>query len=973
MSFFNPWMLLGLLAIGVPIILHILNRNSARKVEWGAFHFLKDAMTSRRSKVLLEEILLLSTRVLLLGLLALMFARPFVQPGSHVPWMVVLPIVLAAMTSLGVSFAMWQYPVWRRRLTLLSIVCAVLAMSAILFERKLNLSRFGGNSQRDVVIILDGSSSMTLQQGGQSNFENAKAEAENYIKSARRGTAFGLVVGGPVPQVITPAPLSNKRELLNLLNVTHPVQGTMETIPTLTAAAVVLASGNNPAKQIILIGDGQAEGWHADSIERWKVVKRVVDRLPVPPQVIWRTLPVSTSIRNVTVSSITLNRSLVGTDRPVGIDVTISNTGGESVTPDSVQVAIGEKLLSNNRIGQLEPGMSQTIHFSHRFEQSGTQLIRAEVTAGDDMPSDDACYSVVKVSDALKVLIVDGSPDLKQWDRASAFLSLALRPELQTAAKDQKFLMTPEVIAPDELPKQENIGDCAVIILASVKELPEGQRRQLAEYVAQGGGLLLLPDARAEGPIWNAWTYRGESVLPLQLGKPILFTPEGTNRLSLAADTFTADFLKTLRAGTDIGQTEVTRYRLLDTHLGETGVIGRFSNGDPFLALRKLGKGFVALSAMPWDARSSTLTTRTAFVPLVHEVVSALANPAIIALNLAPCEGAVLLLSPGKDRVKAAAGQGGLRGVYYRQAGFRGDVKIQIDPTIDFTWSINPRIKNPKRLEKWMMTYSVRWTGAFKAKEGGTYEFQAEGTSGKNRVRLLLNGVPKKRIYLQKDEYCDLTLEAQKNDPDSPSFHIKLLWRRDSNPFRLATAECLLPVRKNLLSGQPVLEQTIVTPAEGAPFPATFEQTEEGVVLRISQNLTPGLYSVSVPSLFADAVGALLDVDGKIPLCVKSSSAESHLEVMLPGQIDRLRAYVDILTATKPEDVLKTLEGKSFGREVWRLLALAALALLVLEIALTRWIAIRRRTGVQENVEFKDTRGTVSEEAKRRLEEVRGK
>lgn len=972
MSFFTPWMLLGLLAIGIPILLHILNRNSARKVAWGAFGFLKDAMTSRRSKVLLEEILLLSTRVLLLGLLALMFARPFIQPGSHVPWLLVLPVVLIAMASLGVSFAVWQYPVWRRRLTIISILCTLLALGAILFERKLNLARFGGKAQRDVVLILDGSASMTLQQGGQSNFANAKAEAENYIKAARRGTAFGLIIGGPVPQVVTPAPLSDKRELLRLLNDAHPVQGTMEAIPTLTAAAVVLASGNNPAKQIILIGDGQAEGWHIDSSERWRVVKRIIDRLPVPPQLVWRTLPVSTSIRNVTVSSVRLSRTIVGTDRPVGIDVTVSNTGGESVTPDSVTLSIGDQVLSNNRMGQLEPGMSQTVRFSHQFAQAGTQLIRATVAADDDIPSDDTCNHVVKVTDALRVLVVDGSADVRRWDRASAYLSLALRPELQKSAKEDRFLMTPEVVTTEALSKLELLSDYTAVILAGVRTFSDTDRKRLADYVAQGGGLLILPGARLDEARWNSWSYRGEAVLPLPIGKLVTFDAQGTNRLSIASDSFTADCLSTLRVGTDIGQTEVTRYYQLDTSLGDSAVMARLSNGETFMAQRKLGKGTVMLSAFGWDARASTLTTRMAFVPLVHEVVSCLANPAIIDLNLMPSEGAVLLLSPGKDRVKALSGQGGLRGVYYRNARFQGDVKIQIDKTIDFTFPMNPRYVNARKLEKWMKNFSMRWTGSFKAPEAGTYDFQVEGNTGGNIVKLQLNGVPRKRVFLQKGEYCDLTLEADKRKGDNPELRVKLLWRREGGNYQVAGEEVLSPNRKIQLADQQVSEQTTITKQDNLTLSGVFEQTEEGVVLRITDNLTPGLYSVAVPSLFADALGALLDAEGKIPFSVKASANESHLEVVLPSQIDQLRRHIDVITATKEEDVIKTLEGKSFGREVWRLLAWTALILLVLEIALTRWIAIRRRTGVQENVEFKDKRGSVSDDAQRRLDEVRG-
>ena len=36
MSFANAWMLVGLAAVAVPIILHLLNRRRAKDVDWGA-------------------------------------------------------------------------------------------------------------------------------------------------------------------------------------------------------------------------------------------------------------------------------------------------------------------------------------------------------------------------------------------------------------------------------------------------------------------------------------------------------------------------------------------------------------------------------------------------------------------------------------------------------------------------------------------------------------------------------------------------------------------------------------------------------------------------------------------------------------------------------------------------------------------------------------------------------------------------
>jgi hypothetical protein len=48
------------------------------------------------------------------------------------------------------------------------------------------------------------------------------------------------------------------------------------------------------------------------------------------------------------------------------------------------------------------------------------------------------------------------------------------------------------------------------------------------------------------------------------------------------------------------------------------------------------------------------------------------------------------------------------------------------------------------------------------------------------------------------------------------------------------------------------------------------------------------------------------------------------------------------------------MRGEAFGREIWRPLAIGALLLLLLEVVLTRWIAIQRRQGEKIEVTFED-------------------
>ena len=99
MSFLNLALLGGLAAIAIPIIIHLLNRRTAKVLDWGAMQFLLESVESRKKRIQLEEALLLAARCLLVGLLALAVARPFIPPGSSVPWLVVLPSFLVGLVS----------------------------------------------------------------------------------------------------------------------------------------------------------------------------------------------------------------------------------------------------------------------------------------------------------------------------------------------------------------------------------------------------------------------------------------------------------------------------------------------------------------------------------------------------------------------------------------------------------------------------------------------------------------------------------------------------------------------------------------------------------------------------------------------------------------------------------------------------------------------------------------------------------
>jgi hypothetical protein len=82
LSFLSPWFLVGALAVGVPVVLHLLRREAAPPLAFSAVRFLRQAPREQQRRRHLRDIWLLLMRVLALIVLAISFARPYIKTGQ---------------------------------------------------------------------------------------------------------------------------------------------------------------------------------------------------------------------------------------------------------------------------------------------------------------------------------------------------------------------------------------------------------------------------------------------------------------------------------------------------------------------------------------------------------------------------------------------------------------------------------------------------------------------------------------------------------------------------------------------------------------------------------------------------------------------------------------------------------------------------------------------------------------------------
>lgn len=805
MLFLHAGILIGISALLIPVLLHLLHRRAGRTVDWGAMRFLAASMVTRRRSILLEEALLLALRCVLLTLLVFAAARPFIPPTSLVPWVVVLPLALLAAAAFGASFAFRGFPGWRIGLLLASLVLLALVALLLRFEKSLNLRRFGGFHSQDIALVIDGSSSMTSSVDGQRNFARAVETASGAMAAAGRSSSFSLLVGSSVPRNVVAAPTPDRGELRAALHGLAAPGGTLNAVDTLAAAAETLRDGHNPAKRILVISDGQKTGWEPMNAARWNYLTALLqEKLPLPPQLLLYRLKRPETVRNAGIASITLSRELVGTDREVGIHVTVRNTGTGAITPGAVTLKVEGLTLTNSQIFQLPPGASETVEFHHRFQNAGAQTLRARIEPSDDLEDDNTAAIVQPVYPRLPVLVVEGRPAARALDNAAAFIALALAPGAPDDAA--RHLFQPRIVAATEL-ATENLERFPVVILAELPRLPASEAARLERFVQNGGGLILLPGADSLAEFYNQWkSTAGVLIPPATLGARIVARPDSTP-ITATPTTFRHPVLTAARdaTGSDIASLVLRACWTLQPDPADTTVSigGRTSDGNVLLAERTLGKGRVLMLAAGMTPRDSNLVSLQVFVPLVHQAVSHLV--AKLELNLPPARDLSIILSTA------------------------------------------------------------------------------------------------------------------------------------------ASTRTLRPTRYN----------TEITQPDGATRKAVITANESGITARIDGALFPGLHRLTIPEeLRRDLQDLLPANDSTLPFCVLRNGEESDFTLLSDSDLEVLRTHVDLVTPDSAEQLGQLLQGRLSGEELWRKLAVAALTLLLLEIALTRWIAYRRRTGQTSPIGF---------------------
>src|SRR5215813_4471267 len=86
MSFLNPYLLFGSLALAVPVLIHLVRREKSEIIPFSSLMFLLKVPKRSIRQQKMKNLLLMALRLLILALLVGAFARPYMtQPAKAAP------------------------------------------------------------------------------------------------------------------------------------------------------------------------------------------------------------------------------------------------------------------------------------------------------------------------------------------------------------------------------------------------------------------------------------------------------------------------------------------------------------------------------------------------------------------------------------------------------------------------------------------------------------------------------------------------------------------------------------------------------------------------------------------------------------------------------------------------------------------------------------------------------------------------
>jgi len=579
--FLNPWLLAGLVGIGLPVAAHLISRRRFDVVDWGAMQFLNPSRKTRR-RMKLEELLLLLLRMGVIGLLVLAASRPWLPGG-------------------------WLYG-------------------------------FRSAGSRTVVLVIDGSNSMSRSDGVSSVHQQAVRRAIEFLQTLQGGDTVAVVDARDQPLAVVESPLQDTAAVAEQLRALPPPGGACAMLPALERALAILGRSSALSREIVVFTDRQAGAWKTEDTAAWLRFDDLL-KLPAVRPRIW-VLDASTGLaefsRNIAVGRLELSRELTVPGFPLRMRTVIRNESDrESVVPVRLLLD-GQPLAGRAQSLRIPPHGETAVEFEYALREAGTHLLSIAAETGDEaIRADDVSHAAVRSMPSLPVLVLNGRAAVSEEQRASFFVQTAFG-----AMEAGEPWVAAEVRDADAATPLD-LRNRAAVVCCGVSRLSPAFAAALEQFVRTGGGLLVSCDDQMTPAAFEACYKTAGMLGGLQVARMRQAPPAALDRVMVAPLSIQPGWLERFRSdpGRTFLKSDFQSWAVLNIvrqpgpQQGEAAskedsrsavapaVQAQLTTGDPLLVEAEHGDGRILVLSSSLDRSGNDLPSRADFVPFLHEAV----------------------------------------------------------------------------------------------------------------------------------------------------------------------------------------------------------------------------------------------------------------------------------------------------------------------------------------------------------------
>jgi hypothetical protein len=584
----------------------------------------------------------LETPLALLGLLAL--ALPWL--AHRIRRRDLAPVPLPTFALLRQAEAKKRRSRGLTDLILLALRIAIVATACLGIAAPFAVARlsFGDGTTASAAIVIDDSMSMMRRDGGDDLLALSVERARQAIESLPQGSEVALIAGGKPARVIMRRTTDLTLARLALDHISDNSVREADLAGATRLAVQQLAAARNSTRRVLLISDFAKHTGLSPAdlkVDGTQITLQRMGAFPPPANLFVSSVRAVADPGTQGQTSVAVELGAYG-EVPGRVPVSVLTAGHELARAD-VQITAGR-----GRATLLVPTP----------EPDADPTAEVRIAVSDAIDLDNRAGVLLRPSDALQVMLVNGDPSPGSNDDELHYAQRALRLAPSTEGTFSIRTVDANTLAKYDLTRVD------VLVLANVSSPDRATAERIVQFVQAGGGLIVTGGDNVQPKPYEAAL---SDVLPCKLRARAL-----GSTVSLAP-TVDGGFLPAGPSG--LLRVTARGHLVLDC---DAEVYLRFSDGSVAIAAADFGLGRSAILATTLDTGWSDLPLRPGYLPLLTRLIRNVAHAGLTA-TFPVAAGASLKLGvpPGAVRLEVVTPEG-VRHAY-------GDLEGKDSVTFDHT------------------------------------------------------------------------------------------------------------------------------------------------------------------------------------------------------------------------------------------------------------------------------------------------